>query len=194
MLIVNFPLSTDFLSAYNKAFSYEGFISNNLNDKGGFTYKGISRTKHPSWSGWKIIDSGAVDIPSNQQLNQLVKEFYRIEFWNKIKGDFLPTQSIAVELFESSVNLGVSVASEFLQRAINLLNRNSRLYPDIVVDGAIGNQTLSALNKCIAANGQRLIFNLLNFYQAKRYIELMERDHSQKIFIGWFNRIEVTKC
>ncbi|MHB1688787.1 MAG: glycoside hydrolase family 108 protein [Ignavibacteriaceae bacterium] len=202
---------TDFLTSFNKALANEGFISNNPNDKGGFTYKGISRTKHPSWTGWKIIDSilrstGYQSVhassPGNafvQQLNNNIElqsgvtEFYRTEFWNKIQGDLLPSQLIADELFESSINIGVPIASEILQRTIILLNRNTHLYPDITVDGIIGNQTLTTLNKCVAENGEKLLFNLLNFYQAKRYIEIMERDHSQEIFIGWFNRIEIIK-
>ena len=193
------------MTSFNKALSAEGLISNNPADKGGFTYKGISQTKHPSWSGWKIIDSilpslaskrrgteGEV-LNSNQQLNHLVQEFYHSEFWNKIQGDLLPSQLIADELFDSSINLGVPVASEFLQRTINLLNRNTHLYSDITVDGIIGSKTLAALNKCISVNSEKLVFNLLNFYQAKRYIEIMERDRTQEIFIGWFSRIEIIK-
>ncbi|MHB9041194.1 MAG: glycoside hydrolase family 108 protein [Melioribacteraceae bacterium] len=198
-------MKPDFTSAFNKALSSEGFISNNSFDKGGFTYKGISRVKHPAWPGWKIIDSilpslasvrrGTVGevLNSNSTLQTLVIEFYRTEFWNKLQGDLLPSQLIADELFDISINLGVPVASEFLQKTINLLNRNVNLYPDITVDGIIGSQTLSVLNKCISANGEKLVFNLLNFYQAKRYIEIMERDHTQEIFIGWFSRIAIIK-
>lgn len=185
--------------------SAEGYTNNNPADKGGYTYKGISRIKHPSWPGWKIIDS-IFPSPSlikrgtqheslkyNIQLNQLVQDFYRSEFWNKIQGDNLPSQLIADELFDSSINLGVTAASENLQHTMNLLNRNGKLYPDIVVDGIIGSQTLSTLNKCISANGEKLVFNILNFYQAKRYIEIMERDHTQEVFIGWFSRIAIIK-
>ncbi|MHB8336105.1 MAG: glycoside hydrolase family 108 protein [Ignavibacteriaceae bacterium] len=204
-------MDTNFLISLNKTLPKEGLISKNLKDQGGFTFKGISWKKHPSWKGWEIIYSVirsyfaaprnikkrvVLDdvFNANLPLNRLVEDFYRTEFWDKIQGDKLPSQLIADELFDTSVNLGVSAASEILQRTLNLLNKNGTIYPDIIVDGIIGNQTLTTLNKCIAANGEKLIFNLLNFYQAKRYIEIMERDHSQEIFIGWFNRIEITKC
>ncbi len=200
-------MTPDFLISFNKALSSEGFISNNKVDHGGFTYKGISWVKHPAWPGWKIIDATPLAAPKPvpdvirergaggevNKLNQLVLEFYRAEFWNKIQGDILPTQLIADELFECSINLGVPAASEILQRTINLLNRNARLYPDIMVDRIIGTQPLAALNNSIAANGEKLLFNLLNFNQAKRYIEIMERDHTQEIFIGWFTRIDIIK-
>ncbi len=199
-------MTANFMTAFNKAMSNEGFISNNANDKGGFTYKGISRVKHPYWSGWKIIDSilsshstqqsgtELVEVlNSNTELQNEVQNFYRTEFWKKIQGDLLQQQIIADEVFECSINLGVTLASENLQRTLNLLNRNSKLYPDISVDGIIGSQTLEALKKSISANGEQLVFNLLNYYQAKRYIEIMERDPIQEIFIGWFNRIEIIK-
>lgn len=194
-------MKPDFQISFNKALSNEGVISNYKSDHGGFTYKGISRTKHPAWLGWKIIDDffRSTDYQSVQQLNSnpilqnLVQGFYLTEFWNKINGDALPSRLIADELFESSINLGVQTASEILQKTINLLNRNTRLYSDIIVDGIIGTQTLAVLNKSIAANGEKLVFNLLNFYQAKRYIEIMEKDSTQEIFIGWFSRIDIIK-
>ncbi len=196
-------MKPDFISALNKALSSEGILSNNVNDHGGFTYKGISRFKHPTWPGWKIIDDflrstdyqsvPVQQLNNNPTLQNLVQEFYRTEFWNKIQGDLLPSQLIADELLESSINLGVTAASEILQRTINLLNRNNKLYSDIAVDGVIGNQTLEALKKCLTANGEKLIYNLLNFYQAKHFIQIMERDHTQEIFIGWFSRIDIIK-
>ena len=194
-------MKPDFQISFNKAMSFEGYANNNPADKGGFTYKGISRLMHPSWPGWEIIDNilRSTDYQSVQQLNDNavlqteVINFYRTEFWNKLQGDLLPSQLIADELLESSINLGITAASENLQRTINLLNRNGKLYPDITVDGIIGSQTLETLNKCIAANGEKLIFNLLNFYQAKRYIEIMEHDRTQEIFIGWFSRIAIIR-
>ena len=191
-------MKPDFQISFNKALSSEGIISNNKSDHGGFTYKGISRVKHPTWPGWQIIDSHVETgyIPSllnDAALQNLVIEFYRTEFWNKLQADLLPTQLIADELLESSINLGVSETAENLQRTINLLNRNGKVYSDITTDGVIGNQTLEALKKCFATNGEKLIYNILNFYQAKHYIEIMEKDRTQEIFIGWFNRIDIIK-
>lgn len=200
-------MKPDFFTSLNKSLSHEGLISNNKYDKGGYTYKGISRKYHPTWPGWKIIDSiigssplsyfrrgdGGEVLNNNATLQNLVNGLYRTEFWNKIKGNYLPSQLIANEIFDSAINLGVTTASEFLQRTINLLNRNAHLYPDIIVDGIIGSQTLTTLTKCISVNSEKMVFNLLNFYQAKRYIVIMERARSLEIFIGWFNRIDIQK-
>ncbi len=192
-------MKPDFSIAFNKSQVNEGILSNNPKDKGGFTYKGISRIKHPAWPGWKIIDTFVETghapslLNKNSNLQILVTQFYRAEYWSKIKGDLLPSQLISNEVFDSSVNMGVTIGSKFLQRTINLLNRNARLYPDISADGIIGPQTLSALNQCIRLNSEKLVYNLLNFYQASRYIQLMERDRTQEDFIGWFNRIDIIK-
>ena len=230
-------MTTNFLASFNKVLAVEGMLGNNYADKGGMTYKVISRIKHPGWPGWIIIDklytqasssSKEVSLPSellnaasakklseaaaaeNKFLNEVASEltaktennsilqnpvrvFYHEEFGITVRGDQLPSQAIADESFECAVNLGVQTAAENLQQTINLLNRNARLYSDISVGGIIGSQTLSTLNRCISVNGERLVYNLLNFYQAKHYIEIMESDHAQEVFIGWFNRIEIIK-
>ena len=139
-------MTPDFLISFNKAIAAEGTLSNNPADKGGFTYKGISRVKHPSWPGWIIIDEllSSTSCKSNHDileesslLQNLVIIFYHEEFWIPIRAEQLPSQTIADGLFESSINLGVQAAAELLQRTINLLNRNNRLYPDIAVDGIL---------------------------------------------------------
>jgi lysozyme family protein len=47
--------------------------------------------------------------------------------------------------------MGVGTASIFLQRSLNVLNRQARDYADIKVDGWIGTKTIAALNGLIAA-------------------------------------------
>ena len=193
-------MKPDFQTSFNKLISIEGLLSDNPNDKGGLTYKGISRKNNPDWPGWKIIDSiaaknrnAALFLRKIKSLQEEVLKFYRTEYWNKLQCEKIPYQNIADELLESAVNFGVKTESEILQKTINLLNRNAVLYPDIKVDGIIGKHTLSILNRCLAANGFRLVYNTLNFYQAKKYIEIMESDPTQEEFIGWFKRVELIK-
>ena len=193
-------MKPDFQTSYNKLISIEGLLSDNPNDKGGLTYKGISRTNNPDWPGWKIIDSiaaknrnAALYLRKIKSLQEEVLKFYRTEYWNKLQCEKIQYQNIADELLESAVNFGVKEESKILQKTINLLNRNTALYPDIKVDGIIGKQTLSTLNRSIAINGFSLVYNTLNFYQAKKYIEIMESDPTQEEFIGWFKRIELIK-
>ena len=42
--------------AIKKTLKYEGGYVNDKDDRGGETYRGVSRRYHPNWSGWKIVD------------------------------------------------------------------------------------------------------------------------------------------
>jgi len=188
----------DFNPAYKKAMDHEGAYSNDPDDKGAETYCGISRRWFPDWSGWIIIDGmkGHPDFPKIlKDINALqnpVKEFYKTNFWNRIKGDQIKEQFIADELFDTVINMNPKKAPEFLQRALNCLNRNQALYPDLIVDGGIGPKTLGCLDK-LNSEDVKLLFKMLNVLQGTHYIEEMERDHIQEKYCrGWFTRVEIT--
>jgi lysozyme family protein len=97
---------------------------------------------------------------------------------------------IAEELLDTGVNMGVGTASKFLQRALNTLNAEGKYYPDITVDGAIGQMTLASLKAFLAHrgdNGHVVLVRMLNALQGVRYIEIAEAKPSQEAFIyGWF--------
>ena len=46
----------NFNESFNITLGYEGGYSNDPDDAGGETYKGISRRYHPGWKGWALID------------------------------------------------------------------------------------------------------------------------------------------
>ncbi|MCP4746894.1 MAG: N-acetylmuramidase, partial [Desulfobacteraceae bacterium] len=76
-------------------------------DRGGLTYAGISRKYHPNWPGWSYIDNGEID---NADLTGQVKQFYRRQFWEKIKGDEIREQTIVFSLFDFAANAGCRTA------------------------------------------------------------------------------------
>ncbi len=101
---------------------------------------------------------------------------------------------IAAELFDTAVNMGVGIASGFLQRALNALNRNGRDYRDLAVDRSIGPRTLSALEAFLTvrgASGETVLLKAIEALQGARYIDLAERRPSNEAFLyGWLaNRI-----
>ena len=49
--------SMKFEDIFNKTMGIEGGYVDDPDDRGGETYKGISRKNHPAWEGWEIIDS-----------------------------------------------------------------------------------------------------------------------------------------
>ena len=190
-----------FDSAYNKVMVVEGGYIVDKDDAGGETYKGVARVFNPAWAGWKIIDSYKehVDFPQcldgDTNLQELVRYIYKKKYYDPFLGDQLD-EPVAEEMFDQAVNLGVPKAIEHLQRALNILNTRKTpndLYENITADGNFGGGTLKAYNECVKVRGAKLLFNVLNGFQCKRYIELMEATKIKEKYIGWFNRIEIKK-
>jgi len=188
----------EFLKAYNAVIKgYEGKYANNPNDRGKETYKGVSRRAHPHWRGWKNIDGlkGSIHFPAiledDADLQKMVLEFYEENYWNRINGNEIPLQDVAEEILDMAVHAGVEKAVEHLQRALNLLNRKEKYYKNLLVDGLLGTNTMQTLMRCIYSGQSRRLFNVLNLYQGKFYIEIMEHSEDQEEFIGWFERVKL---
>ena len=81
-------------------------------DTGGMTYAGIARNPNPHWPGWNLIDNGAVDNPL---LTGMVRKFYKVEFWDRIRGDEITNQVVAENIFNFGVNTGIKVAVKLAQ-------------------------------------------------------------------------------
>lgn len=176
---------TNFNEAYQLTSVLEGGYVNDPFDRGGETYKGISRKYHSSWKGWQIIDTNKPisrgQILDNQELDILVLDFYKKNFWNKLRCDSINQQDIANELYDTAVNMGTKSAIKILQKAINLLSTK-----DVHVDGFIGPITIHYANKV----NQKCLLKTLNGLQFTKYVEICEANPSQKrVFKGWLKRI-----
>lgn len=190
----------DFDKAFNKTMANEGGYSFDPADVGGETFKGISRVYHPQWPGWKIIDSAksSSDFPKNlnsdEDLQQMIRAFYKKNFWDTIQLDEIDSQKIGEELFDTAVNMGISRAGKFLQRALNYLNKNEELYDDLDDDGKVGEKTLDALDIILERGEEALLYKILNVLQANHYLEYMYKSPTQEKFArGWFSRVEFLK-
>lgn len=188
-----------FDKAYKILIEHEGGYVNDPNDPGGETYKGIARKFNPEWAGWKIIDKYKRDnrlVVDKQldlvELESLVKLFYKEEYWDKLGCDSYP-EDVAIEIFEQAVNLGIGKTVKHMQLTCNLLNRNGKYYPDIKVDGILGQGTKDTFIKCLKFNGNTLVHNVLNFLQGKHYIELMLNNPTMEKYVGWFERVKIIK-
>jgi lysozyme family protein len=121
---------------------------------------------------------------------------YRRIYWLKPGFDAIALRSerAAAELFDTGANMGPSVATTFLQRALTALNRNGQDYPDLVPDGRIGAETVSALDAFFAvrgSNGETVLLRAIEALQGERYLRLAERRPANEAFLyGWLaNRI-----
>lgn len=134
--------------AYNKVIKIEGGYVNDPDDAGGETYMGISRKFNPNAKFWKIID----EIKSinknitNKEMNAIlkknnsiigeIKNIYKNKYWDKLYLDNLNSQKIAEELFDTAVNMGVSVAIKILQNSLR-----------VKTDGKMTNDLIKIVNE-----------------------------------------------
>ncbi len=182
-----------FPKAYDETMTNEGGWVNDKTDRGGETYCGISRKFHPAWLGWRVIDQHKhrpnfpACLKAVPELNELKRIFYKQHFWDVNRLDEINNALIVTELFDTGVNMGPEVAARFLQRALNVLNKNGYDYPDLDVDGQIGPKTLALVNKHKA---QIKILQTLKILQGAKYIGIMENDLSQEKYAnGWLERV-----
>lgn len=190
----------DFTKEYDKTMSHEGGYVDDPDDAGGETYKGISRRFHPSWPGWLIIDNYKTDpnfpkcLDNDIALQDNVKIFYKQHYWDCFQGDMISDQDIAGEIFDTGVNMGTKRAVKFLQRALNYLNRNGKLFADMTDDGVLGPGTLNCLNIYLSQDKASILFKIMNVLQAQHYLNYMSKSPTQEKYCrGWFNRVTISK-
>lgn len=180
------------MARFEPAFKFllrdEGGYSNNPRDKGGETYRGISRKYWPQWFGWTLIDGARwkTDFPkilnSNQSLNDSVEIFYRSKYWNP-SFNLINSQQVASKLFDEAVNMdpgaGFGWAIKCLQQAI------CKCGISIDIDEKFGQQTLNALN---AIHPDELLKEFCSALRL-RYLGIIAEDPSQKVFENdWLKR------
>jgi lysozyme family protein len=148
-----------FQTAYEVTAKFEGGYANSPRDKGGETFRGISRISHPKWDGWPIVDSIKADLQvvrglmsfrdkrtwalvdavarKKPGLSRLVADYYERVFYAKVKAWGL-AERVTDKLFDLNVNLRPDSAGKVFQRAINGLAGE-----DVAVDGKVGPKTLA---------------------------------------------------
>ena len=160
----------------------EGGFSDHPADRGGPTRWGVTEAVARA-HGY----GGAMrDFPREEAV-----AIYRRIYWLRPAFDRVAELSpaIAEELFDTGVNMGPPVAARFLQRALNALNRGATDYPDIVVDGRIGDRTTGALQGFLdrrGGAGEAVLLKAIEALQGERYIRLAEQRPGNEAFLyGW---------
>ena len=117
------------LEEFKKVIVVEGGYVNDPDDAGGETYLGISRRYNPNSKMWNIIDDikkrfGTKGInnrlKNNQEITNEVKRIYKINYWDRLELDDIPSQKIAHELFDTAVNCGVTTSIRLAQQVCNM--------------------------------------------------------------------------
>lgn len=165
----------------------EGGYVDNPADRGGATNYGITEAtaRRNGYAGLMR------DLKRDQAVSIYVREYVTAPGFGKVA---VTSMNIAEELIDSGVNCGPGVPAKWLQRILNLLNRQAKLFPDLVVDGALGTATMTALAYVLdhrGIDGEKIILRALNCLQGAYYIDITEKRPANEEFIaGWFlNRV-----
>jgi lysozyme family protein len=163
---------TNFDRAFGQVIGFEGGYSNHVSDRGGETKYGISKAAYPG-----------LDI-KNLTLEQ-AKTIYYNDYWRKLNCHLMTDLATAKEVFEQAVNFGLTQAGKHLQQGLNYLGAS------LDVDGVIGSLTLDAANS-LKTSDCLVLVKVLNGLQFKKYLEIVEKDASQKVFArGWLSRVQI---
>lgn len=189
-----------FKEALAEVLKVEGFYSDDPDDLGGETIYGISRVKNPSWKGWILLDKLKTNqdvkskkfrelVEADAEFQSKFRDFYYYNYFstNALDISKISHKEIAIELFDTAVNMGVGIAPIFLQTALNLLNRNQKDYDDLLVDGLCGPVTLNAFKIARKDN----VLKCLNGEQYIRYKDIViNNPRMEKYFNGWLVRVK----
>lgn len=169
----------------------EGGFSDDPNDNGGMTLFGIARNKNPQWAGWRevdqIIKSNGWNSKNDDHWSLIAKAckriegveaFYRINFWNKMKGEYIFANSIAQTIFDYGVNTGMKTAVKNVQRTLKIID-----------DGDFGPKTLEALNKFIMNESLYKWSEEFTLRKLLRYVKIVTNESENiKYMFGWTSR------
>lgn len=172
----------------------EGVIfTNNPADSGGPTKFGITQAALSAHRGRAVKANEVAQLTLEE-----ARTIYYVRYVVKPGFDRLLHMSprIAEEVIDTGVNTGPARAAEFLQRALNALNRREADYPDVRVDGACGPATINALRAFLrqrGPDGETVMLRALNCLQGAFYIALAEgRPKDEEFLFGWLkNRVVI---
>lgn len=158
----------------------EGGYVDNPADHGKATNYGITEAVARAY-GW---DGPMASLPLS-----IATDIYTRRFWYLPHLDDVDKidPALAAKLLDVGINMGTGIAGKFLQRSLSALG-DMELTPD----GIVGPVTIHALKAFIARRGdlgRTTLLEMIRALQVARYVEIIERDASQKVFaFGWATR------
>jgi lysozyme family protein len=109
---------------------HEGGWADHPSDPGGATMNGITIGTYSQWKGRKVTKAELRAIPDSE-----VAAIYRRNYWDKVRGDDLPS-GLDYVAFDAAVNSGPGRGAKWLQQAVGA-----------PVDGKIGDVTVRMANQ-----------------------------------------------
>jgi lysozyme family protein len=122
---------------------HEGGFVNHPKDPGGMTNLGVTKAAWEAYLGHSVTEENMRALTPF-----IVKPFYKAQYWDKIKGDQLPS-GVDYAAYDLAVNSGTGRAAKYLQRIAGVAD-----------DGVIGPKSLEAIKKCDAEDTVDEICNM----------------------------------
>jgi lysozyme family protein len=165
-------------AAYTVALKFtlqeEGGYSNNPEDPGGATMKGVTQAVYDKYRQSKNLDTQDVRDISDEE----VSDIYYNEYWLPSHCDDLPIK-LSICQFDTAVNTGIEESIKILQRAI-----------DVKDDGIFGPHTKAAANQPPEdALVDEYIDARRDFYTSLA----QEKPHLAEFLHGWLKRCDQLK-
>lgn len=170
-----------------------GYV-NNKDDLGGETNHGVTAAVAKENSA-DLIRLFKWDGKMINLTQEMALWLFRKRYWDKLSLDkiYIVSPTCAEKMLDIAINSGPGAAGLILQKFLSALNVKQTLYPDLVLDGGIGQKSIDALNALIAKRGkdqvvQRLAMTLLA-YQVVNAIDISNAREANETFTwGWLNR------
>jgi lysozyme family protein len=169
------------MSTFDRAVAFtlekEGVLSNDKNDRGGLTKYGIIGPTMRAYQGktGRLTDRRIADLTRDEAI-----AIYRALYW---RYDGIANERVAIKLFDYGVNVGLTQAVLFAQRALLTLGVL------VTVDGLYGPATQAAINEAVTRKGAVVFMNAMLYHAAKFYVGLVDVNKTQLDFIaGWLSR------
>lgn len=118
-------------NCFNMVLQHEGGYVNDPRDPGGRTNLGVTQR---AWESYWNRSSSEEEM--RKLTPNVVKPFYKSMYWDKIRGDDLPS-GVDYAAYDLAVNSGVGRASKYLQQIAG-----------VAADGVIGPKSLEAIKAC----------------------------------------------
>jgi lysozyme family protein len=137
-------MKENYAQALKQVLKYEGGKVDDPRDPGGRTAFGVTQNTYNAWRKKQNLPIVDVFTISHNE----VAAIYRQEYWDKIRGDDLPS-GVDFAVFDFAVNSGVSKAAKTLQSVVG-----------VTQDGVIGPATIQAAKNYVAmaVTNKRLSF------------------------------------
>jgi lysozyme family protein len=162
-------MKENFNEALEAILHHEGGFVNHPKDPGGMTNLGVTKRVWEEWVGHEVDEKAMRALTP-----ETVGPMYKAKYWDKIKGDELPT-GVDYAVFDAAINSGPGRAAKWLQSVVGA-----------VPDGAIGAGTLG---KVAAMDAE----DIVEKYQETRLAFMQSLPTWDTFGKGWGRRVTEVK-